>query len=257
MQLYQEKAARDEIDRLSDFFDVEVETPEFETTWTIPRVQGDDYSVLKLNPVLPWGGKHESRHVVHRAVIEDVVEENPEAALDFYKEELEELNPSTSFYTAMVDAACCLTNETCADELYEEFKAGEDHAVGDLIFSKNVETDLQAEVFGHDAKYELASGFGAAGALWAANFTKNIDNFRDITRFMEQAPEVAVIAGISLPTAYLLGRDAYDIAASEDLTEKNLEEHGKNDRKRAMLYNSQLESDLDEFLEVMDGYGIE
>jgi len=257
MKLDQEKAAREEIDRLSGFFDVDIEMPEFDTTWTIPRVQGDDYSVLKLNPALPWGGKHESRHVVHRAVIEDVVERNPDAALDFYMEELEDLNPSTSFYTAMVDAACYLTDETCADELYDQFKSGEDHAVGDLIFSKNAETDLQPEVFAHDTKYELASAFGATGALWATNFAKNAGNIGDIQNFMEQAPEAAVIAGISLPAAYLFGRDTYEIAASEGLTENNLEEYGEKDRKRAMLYNSQVESDLDEFLSVLDSYGVE
>jgi hypothetical protein len=258
MDFDQEQVAKDEIDRLAEFFDVDVEYPEFGETHTIPRVQGDGYSELKLNPYMPWGGKHESRHVVHRAVLEDVVERNPEEAVEFYEGELKNLDPSTSFYTAMVDGFSYALGENTADDVYEEAMNSDDvDDVAHLIFSKNAETDLQAEVFAHDSNRELVAGFGGAAIPWFINFGKNMQNFQDVQSFLGQSPEAAVIAGISLPAGYLLARDAYDMGRSEGLTESNLREYSEEDRKRAMLYNSQLESNMDEFLSVLDEYGIE
>jgi hypothetical protein len=41
MRFDQEKVAKNEIDRLSEFFGLEIEYPEFGETYTIPRVQGE------------------------------------------------------------------------------------------------------------------------------------------------------------------------------------------------------------------------
>jgi hypothetical protein len=186
------------------------------------------------------------------------VKRNPGAAFEFYDDVLGDIDPSMSFYTAMVHEASYILGEKTAEDVYEEAINSEDDAdIAHLIFSKNPETDLQAEVFAHDSNFELGAGFGGTSALRFMNFGKNIQNFNGVGQLLEESPEAAAIAGVSLPAGYLLARDAYDIATADALVESNLQQYDEKDRKRAMLYNSKVESDLDDYLAVLDGYGIE
>jgi len=247
----------EEIDRLSKFFQTDLNYPEIEKTLGTPKLHGDNYSKIKLNPLIPIGSKHESRHSAHRNIIEKVVEGQEEQVMDFYENELRNIKTDHTFYNHITSLTTKIPGLEATDQIYDRQDSWGHQDLADILFSKNSETDLQPELFAHNSKIEPMAIFGGASAVFGYNAVNEPEIYQNIIESTSQFPEATLVTTASIPMAYLLGKDSYNIGSSEELTEENLEPYCSSDRKRAMLYNSNIEDNIDDFLSRLDDYEIQ
>jgi len=247
----------EEIDRLSTFFQTDLNYPDIEKTLGTPKLHGDNYSKIKLNPLIPVGTKHESRHSAHRNIIEEVIEGQEEQVMDFYENELRNIETDNTFYNTITSLTTKMPGLEATDQIYDRQDSWGYQDLADILFSKNSETDLQPEVFAHNSKTEPMAVFGGASAVLGYNVVNEPEIYRNIVESTSQFPEATLITAASIPMAYLLGKDSYNIGTSEELTEENLESYGLSDRRRAMLYNSNVENNIEDFLSKLDDYEIQ
>ncbi|MFB6180795.1 MAG: hypothetical protein ABEJ93_02870 [Candidatus Nanohalobium sp.] len=263
---------RGEKERLEDFFGIEVDMPELERTHGVPELRGEEYDTLRHNSVAPGMAVHEMRHKVHRDVIEGVVSRQEEKVQNYFEGELEGLGvPSeckgvpTGYYSLkmklggekVAHISPEASQDSSIDEVYQTLEGRNSGDLTDLIFAKNANTDIQAEVFAEN------SGKGITAMSSVASLLNGLTagaGLYGLAAAASGTPETAGIAVLTAGAAYsagIFGKDAYYVASSEGLTEQNLEGLSKEDRRRAMLYNSQVEEDISQFLETLDSYGIE
>lgn len=270
------KTLEAEAKALEEFFGVDLDTPEVESTYTIPRAEGEDLQEIKINPFIPFLGGHESRHSYHFQIIEEVVDGNEEEVIEYYEEELHNLETGNSFYEKTIDAVNRVLDGDGSGEIYRDLDPEETDAsrVAEMLFSENALTDQQVEVFANNSDNWFTAtracgsaflGLGATAVL--SKYLQTMDLNPLEPEFLEEAsnaisayPDVAAV-GLGVPAllggvSYLLGKDAYETVRCESLTQDNLEDYGKEDRRRALLYNSKVDDSIDDFLETLDEYGI-
>lgn len=278
------KTLEDEFDDLIDFLDADIPEPELEVAWK----ERPHYSNNKItiNPLMPkFVTEHETRHAVQDATVQEFAFEFQDELKDFYRSELEDLEPSWSMDGMYYRAKKALTNGS----RLKEIKRGENmlnelgpENTGNLISGKNYVTSQQPEVWASDGYLvpntvaNVAMGvywgddpsdmvdnfeyFTEASDLWLDTQTNNLELFHPEVSNQEMAVLLGLSAGYLALNAVAYGGaaiQAYETLQPEPLKESSLTHLDSEDRRRAMLYNDEVAEGVDEFLEVLDSYGVE
>jgi hypothetical protein len=273
-----EEVVRDEAENLEQLFGTDLKVPDIGKTKTIPRAVGDEeYNKILINDFLPGWTVHESRHAFHSQIADNVVTGNEDELQEFYENELRDIDAKNSFYYRSMEVISYLFDDKTSEQSYEEYLDADldSEDLSSIILSKNIETDQQVEVFAHNSQRKPLSAYASSSAalgIGASVVSKNyFDAVNSITADFDSYniidvvnanPEISIGVGVAVSAltsvSYLLGRDAYDIASSEPLIEENLRSlDSQSDRRRAMLYNSRVEDNIEDFLNLLDDYGIE
>lgn len=251
-----EERTEAEIERLSDFFDMDLSPPAYDTTWGMPYYAPETDTVY-LSRTVPRDAIHETRHAVHRQVIASVVSAYPDDVQALYADELYGLPATDRGWEEHIAAR--FTDIPAADDLYDRIQ-GSDQPVDELLsaaYARKLDETArrQSEFFaengtslyrGGDA---LVTGGGvvAAGILSAHAITAGV------------SPESAFFTGTALLLTGWTGDHShylYTGLQAEPLTETTLAAYTPGDRRRAMLYHPAVADSIDGFLSVLDSYGI-
>ncbi len=245
------------------FFDIAIERPDRRKTYRWISRYAPEEQTLYLNPLLSRYTTHESRHVVHYQVITDVVERNENDIKTYYEEELSDLS-SVPSGTGFTFAGQKLNNlfgiETTTDEFYDAARTA-DLGMDDLalqVHGQNRRTNPVQEEFYAENRTgsELSlnavmapTGILVSGAGATELYHAGIDA-------LLHSPQMA-LPPLAILASYRAIHHMQQGQRSEPLIDTTLEAYNTDDRKRAMLYNSEVADTVDDFLDVLDEYGIE
>lgn len=280
------KIVEDEFERLKNFLDADIPEPEIEASSKRIPHYGDPHHKVTINPLTPkFFSEHEARHAAQEATILELGSEFPDEMKDFYESELEDLEPSWD----MRGMENRIRNILPIGSRLEDISEAEDnldklgpYGTATLVSDKNYLTSNQPEVWASDG-YLVPETIQqvALGIYWGNEPSEIVDKAEYVAKASEWwldtqtnnlglfSPEVSnqemgALLGISAmhfaknAVAYGVASTAlYETLRSEPLKESNLAHLETEDRKRAMLYNDEVEEGIDEFLDVLGGYGIE
>lgn len=246
-----------------EFFGIDIERPHYEQTYRhIPRYDTTENTVY-LNPLLPNYSEHETRHVLHYGVVQDVVDRNVERVKTYYEEELADLAPIPSgsgVRLASQKLVNLLGFETKTDTFYDTARTQNLDAedLSQQVIGQNRRTNpVQQEFFAeNESDSEIYMNALAAPVSGMVSSVGAIELYHGGSELVKQEPW-AILPPFAILATYRALQHLRQSGSAEPLTDKNLERYEQDDRKRGMLYNSRVTNNIDDFLTVLDKYGIE
>lgn len=277
---------RNEFAEIAKFLDADIPEPEIKVSWKEKPWYDGYNNRVTINPLAPkYVSKHEARHAAQEATISEISSEFHDELKNFYRSELENLELLWDMGGMADRVNKILPIGSRAEEISEmEDKLGEfgPYETAILVGGKNYLTSKQPEIWASggylvpDTIAQVTGGiyFGdepseivdnveyaaRASELWLDTQTN------DLGLFSQEVynQEIGVLLGVSaihitLNAVAYGGASAalYETLQPEPLKQSNLIHLENEDRKRAMLYNDEVADGIDEFLEVLNEYGIE
>lgn len=284
-----EQRVRDVIDEQAEFYDMDLEYPEFTERdgWGPAADPHSEPQEFHMSTIAGWLTRipyrsdpyeEQARYLAYHQVVQDVVERNPDAVREYYHDELAELEPALNPVDKPVEwgkevlarhtgfgrdigTGQGVPSRHIYDHVLDDM---DDGRVASLVLGTNEETDTQVDRYVQNARFNPVRQ-AAIGAVTAGLGYFSLQNAIPAIQqygmdFAAYLGSLRADFGLLIPTAIVGGtllHEMRDAVGNEPLTDERLAQYDPVDRRRALLYNNHVASDLDSFLAELDDRGIE